>query len=87
MGISNSLFAGSIDNLMTRNERAKLRVMIIPSGAEIFLVRLVQFPTKEFKFIGFFASESWRVALNLMQNLWLTFKRRKEKDIAYKSTF
>lgn len=87
MGISNSLFAGSIDNLMTRNERAKLRVMIIPSSAEIFLVRLVQFPIREFKFIEFFASDSWRVALNLMQNLWLTFKRREEKDIAYKSTF
>ena len=78
MGISNSLFAGSIDNLMTRNERAKLRVLIIPSSAEIFLVRLVQFPIREFKFIGFFARDSWIVALNLMQNLWLTFKRREE---------
>lgn len=87
MGISNPLFAGSIDNLMTRNERAKLRVMIIPSSAEIFLVRLVQFPIREFNFIEFFASDSWRLALNLMQNLWLTFKRREEKDIAYKSTF
>ena len=87
MGISNSFFAGSIDNLMTRNERAKLRVMILPSSAEIFLVRLVQFPIREFKFIEFFASDSWRVALNLMQIFWLTFKRREEKDIAYKSTF
>ena len=87
MGISNPLFAGSIDNLMTRNERAKLRVMIIPSSAEIFLVRRVQFPIREFKFIEFFASDSWRLALNLMQNCWLTLKKREEKDIAYKSTF
>ena len=87
MGISNSFFAGSIDNLMTRNERSKFRGTLLPSSAENFLVCLVQFPIREFKFIEFSASDSWRVALNLMQILWLTFKRREERDIAYKSTF
>ena len=87
MGISNSFFAGSIDNLMTRNERSKFRGTILASSAEIFLVCLVQFPIREFKFIEFSASDSWRVALNLMQIFWLTFKRREERDIAYKSTF
>ena len=87
MGISNSFFAGSIDNLMTRNERSKFRGMILPSSAEMFLVCLVQFPIREFKFIEFSASDSWRVALNLMQIFWLTFKIREERDIAYKSTF
>jgi len=87
VGISNSFFAGSIDNLVTRNERSKFRGMILPSSAEIFLVCLVQFPIREFKFIEFSASDSWRVALNLMQIFWLTFKIREERDIAYKSTF